>query len=97
MRCLPRILSLIRDKLNKFNNTGAQLLVFFFSKVKKRVKIRNQYNQYNLTLEFYSNGICAETCQSYYSRIPQDTLNTQIYLHLIKFTMFINQIKVYFH
>ena len=26
MRCLPRILSLIRDKLNKFNNTGARLL-----------------------------------------------------------------------
>ena len=26
MRGLPRILSLIRDKLNKFNNTGARLL-----------------------------------------------------------------------
>ena len=26
MRGLPRVLSLIRDKLNKFNNTGAQLL-----------------------------------------------------------------------
>ena len=26
MRGLPRILSLIRDKLNKFNNKGAQLL-----------------------------------------------------------------------
>ena len=26
MRGLPRILSLIRDKLNKFNNTGARLI-----------------------------------------------------------------------
>ena len=26
MRGLPRILSLFRDKLNKFNNTGARLL-----------------------------------------------------------------------
>ena len=26
MRGLPRILSLIRDKLSKFNNTGARLL-----------------------------------------------------------------------
>ena len=26
MRGLPRILSLIHDKLNKFNNTGARLL-----------------------------------------------------------------------
>ena len=26
MRGLPRILSLIRDKLNKLNNTGARLL-----------------------------------------------------------------------
>ena len=26
MRGLPRIVSLIRDKLNKFNNTGARLL-----------------------------------------------------------------------
>ena len=26
MRSLPRILSLIRDKINKFNNTGARLL-----------------------------------------------------------------------
>ena len=26
IRGLPRILSLIRDKLNKFNNTGARLL-----------------------------------------------------------------------
>ena len=26
MRGLPRILSLIRDKLNEFNNTGARLL-----------------------------------------------------------------------
>ena len=26
MRGLPRILSIIRDKLNKFDNTGARLL-----------------------------------------------------------------------
>ena len=26
MRGLPRIVSLIRDKLNRFNNTGARLL-----------------------------------------------------------------------
>ena len=27
MRGLPRILSLIRDKLNKFNNTGAVMMM----------------------------------------------------------------------
>ena len=30
MRGLPRILSLIRDKLNKSNNTGARLLGSFY-------------------------------------------------------------------
>ena len=35
MRGLPRILSFIRDKLNKFNNTGARLLGSIYCKTLK--------------------------------------------------------------
>ena len=40
MRGLPRILSLIRDKLSKFNNTGARLLGSIYCMTLKLLKSR---------------------------------------------------------
>ena len=43
MRGLPIILSLIRDKLNKFNNTGARLLYDPKTTFKSRLEIAWNY------------------------------------------------------
>ena len=40
MRGLPKIVSLIRDKLNKFNNTGPRLLGSIYCLTRKLLLIR---------------------------------------------------------
>ena len=50
MRGLPSILSLFRNKFNKFNNTGAWMSDSIYDikitlKVRKTAKIRKQYNE----------------------------------------------------
>ena len=71
MRGLPRIFSLFRDKLNKFNNTGARLLDFNYcmtTTFKSRLEIawnyalmlpynymRNHYGRHNIALPKFVN------------------------------------------